>query len=70
MRVAEKRRYKRGMRIKLRSHMLVLGRGYSGRYGVITEVRRTYAPRPFILACLEDNEIVGLHPEDFVIVKR
>jgi hypothetical protein len=63
-------KYRRGQRIRLRSHMHVLGGGYCGTFGVITEIRRPFSPRPFILARLETNEIVGLHPEDFTVVKE
>ena len=62
-------KYRRGQRIRLRAHMIVSGGGHSGTFGWITEIRHPFSPRPYILARLETNEIVGLHPEDFVVVK-
>ena len=64
-----RREYFRGARIRVRAHMAVLGGGYRGKFGYITEIRGAYSPRPFIIATLDDGEIIGLHPEDFSIVK-
>ena len=63
-----RRKCRVGQRIRVVSHLLFLGRSYIDELGVITEMRDVCLP-PFIIARLDNDEIIGLHPEDFEVVK-
>lgn len=68
--VEMKRKYCIGMRIRVRSHMSVLGGGCRGKTGTITEVWNSFPKYPFIIARLDDGKLVGLHPEDLTVIGK
>jgi hypothetical protein len=62
------RKFARGMKIRLRKHVSLF-RAVACEFGIITEIRSPYSPRPLVIAQLEDGLIVALHVEDFVVIK-